>query len=115
MAEDKAEKALRKVIINLIPKSICGDGPVCLDEEALHIDISDKLDNRERYFLGGISEEENNFKRWIHYVSQDDFLIFKLEIENIFDAVIVNAKQRKSVQKMLDSALSKYLNRKETI
>lgn len=55
MTEDKAEKALRKVIINLIPEEYSGR-PIP-DGVTTEIDISDKLEEGKYYCLESIKAE----------------------------------------------------------
>lgn len=103
MAEDKAEKALRKVIINLTPSEYLGK-PVPIEAQ-VQIDISDKLDNNKLYYLESIEVDYKNMTgKTISYVSYEDFSNFKEKVENILDAAIVNSKQRESLQKLLNSA-----------
>lgn len=102
MAEDKAEKALRKVIINLIPEEYHG-GPI--PEDAItKIDISDKLEEGKYYCLGSIKTEYETHGNTIGYIPFAEYEQFKSAVENILDATIVNAKQRDSVQKLLNNA-----------
>lgn len=102
MTEDKADKALRKVIINLIPQRLYG-GPA-LEEDYLRIDISDKLPQDEFFCLDSIGVGDNDHAMKIKYVPFEDHAQFKCAIENILDATIVNAKQRESIQKLVDNA-----------
>lgn len=103
MTEDKAEKALRKVIINLTPSEYLGS-PVPIGAQ-VQIDISDKLDNSKLYYLESIKVDYKNMNgKTISYVSYEDYSNFKEKVENILDAAIVNAKQRESLQKLLNSA-----------
>lgn len=102
MTEDKAGKALRKVIINLIPTDLSG-GPH-LEKDELKIDISDKLKDGVYYSLCDIKVDSHNYNNTIVYRPFDDFKQFKAAVENILDATIVNAKQRESVQKLLNEA-----------
>lgn len=102
MTEDKAEKALRKVIINLIPQRLYG-GPV-LEENLLKIDISDYLPQDEFFCLHSISSDHGNNGYDVRYLPWQDYSQFKSAIENILDATIVNSKQRESIQKLLDAA-----------
>lgn len=102
MTENKAEKALRKVIINLIPQERY-NCPID-DKEILKIDISDKLDKNRHYCLLNIKADYGSYGGEIAYLPFADHEQFKHEVENILDATIVNAKQRESIQKLLDSA-----------
>ena len=102
MTEDKAEKALRKVIINLIPEEYHG-GPI--PEDAItKIDISDKLEEGKYYCLENIKTEYETHGNTIGYIPFAEYEQFKNAVENILDATIVNAKQRDSVQKLLNNA-----------
>ena len=102
MTEDKANKALRKVIINLIPKEYSGK-PVPNDV-VVSIDISDKLEDGEYYCLENIKVNYENLGKTIGYIPFEEFEQFKKEVENILDATIVNTKQRESIQKLLNNA-----------
>lgn len=102
MTEDKAEKALRKVIINLIPQGKSG-GPIA-EEDLFRIDVSDKLIDGRHYCLHSIQADYGTYGTEISYVSWDDYNQFKIAVENILDATIVNSKQRDSIQKLLDNA-----------
>ena len=102
MTEDKAEKALRKVIVNLIPEE-CSGKPIPNDV-IVSIDISDKLEDGKYYCLENIQAEYETHENTIGYLPYAEFEQFKSAVENILDATIVNAKQRDSIQKLLDSA-----------
>lgn len=103
MADNKADKALKKVIINLTPSEYLGK-PVPTEAQ-VHIDISDKLDAEKFYYLENIKVDYKNMTgKTVSYVSYEDYSDFKKKVENILDAAIVNAKQRESLQKLLDSA-----------
>lgn len=102
MTEDKAVKALRKVIINLIPEEYHG-GPVPTDV-VIPIDISDKLEDGKYYCLENIQTEYETHKNTISYVPYAEYEQFKKAVENILDATIVNTKQRESIQKLLNNA-----------
>lgn len=106
MTEDKAEKALRKVIVNLIPEEYHG-GPIPNDV-VVPIDISDKLEDEKGYYLTNICleycSEYGTSKKTISYVPFDEYQTFKESVETILDSVLVNDKQRKSVQRLLDRA-----------
>ena len=102
MTEDKADKALRKVIINLVPQEKYG-GPV-EDKDILKIDISNELKEGKYYCLDEIKVDSRNVGYSIKYVPFNRFLQFKDSVENLLDATIVNSKQRESLQKLLDTA-----------
>lgn len=102
MTEDKAEKALRKVIVNLIPEEYRG-GPIPNDV-VVSIDISDKLEDGKYYCLENIQTEYETHGNTISYVPYAEYERFKSAVENILDATIVNAKQRDSIQKLLNDA-----------
>lgn len=102
MTEDKAVKALRKVIVNLIPEEYHG-GPIPNDV-VVSIDISDKLEDGKYYYLESIKAEYDTHENTIGFVPYAEFEQFKSAVENILDATIVNAKQRDSIQKLLDNA-----------
>jgi len=101
MTEDKAS-ALRKVIINLTPEEYHG-GPVPTDA-VIPIDISDKLEDGKYYYLESIKVEYETRGNTIGYIPFAEYEQFKKAVENILDATIVNAKQRDSIQKLLDNA-----------
>ena len=102
MTEDKADKALRKVTINLMPQDKYG-GPVS-GKDLLKIDISDKLKDGEHYCLGSIEVDYDSYSGTLSYVTFEDHRQFKIAVENILDATIVNAKQRDSIQKLINDA-----------
>ena len=102
MTEDKAEKALRKVIINLIPEEYAGK-PIP-EDVITQIDISDKLENGKYYCLDSIEAEYETHNNRIGYVPFEEYNQFKTAVETILDATIVNAKQRESAQKLLNRA-----------
>lgn len=102
MTEDKADKDLRKVIINLTPEEYYGK-PVPNDV-IVSIDISDKLEDGRYYYLENIKTEYETHGNTIGYLPYEEFEQFKSAVENILDATIVNAKQRDSIQKLLDNA-----------
>lgn len=101
MTENKADKALRKVIINLIPQEKYG-GPV-VEDDLLKIDISDKLDDKH-YCLENIKINYEDYGDTLSYIPFEDYRQFKIAVENILDATIVNSKQRESIQKLLNNA-----------
>lgn len=102
MTEDKAAKALRKVIVNLVPDEYHG-GPIPNDV-IVSIDISDKLEDGKYYFLESIKAEYETHTNTIGFVTYAEYEQFKKAVENIIDATIVNTKQRDSIQKLLDAA-----------
>lgn len=102
MAEDKAEKALRKVIVNLIPEEYSGK-PIPNDV-IVAIDISDKLEEGKYYCLESIKAEYETHGNTIGFVPYAEYEQFKKAVENILDATIVNMKQRESIQKLLNNA-----------
>lgn len=102
MTEDKAEKALRKVIVNLIPEEYSGK-PIPNDV-IVSIDISDKLEEGRYYCLENIKAEYETHENTIGFVPYAEYEQFKKAVENILDATIVNTKQRDSIQKLLNDA-----------
>lgn len=102
MTEDKADKALRKVIVNLIPEEYSGK-PIPNDV-IVSIDISDKLEEGKYYCLGSIKAEYETHENTIGYIPFTEYEQFKKAVENILDATIVNTKQRESIQKLLNNA-----------
>ena len=102
MTEDKAEKALRKVIVNLIPEEYSGK-PIPNDV-IVSIDISDKLEDGKYYFLESVKAEYETHENTIGFVPYAEYEQFKKAVENILDATIVNTKQRDPIQKLLNDA-----------
>ena len=102
MTEDKAVKALRKVIVNLIPEEYLGK-PIPNDV-IVSIDISDKLEEGKYYCLESVEAKYDTHENTIGFVPYAEYEQFKKAVENILDATIVNAKQRDSIQKLLDNA-----------
>lgn len=102
MTEDKAEKALREVVINLTPSEYLGK-QVPMDA-SIQIDVSDKLDPEKYYYLENIKVDYGDYGKTVAYISYEDYISFKEKVENILDATIVNSKQRESLQKLLNSA-----------
>lgn len=102
MTEDKAVKALRKVIVNLIPEEYHG-GPIP-EGVTTEIDISDKLEKGKYYYLESIKAKYETHENTIGFVPYAEYEQFKSAVENILDATIVNAKQRESIQKLLNNA-----------
>ena len=102
MTEDKAVKALRKVIVNLIPEEYSGK-PIPNDV-IVPIDISDKLEEGQYYCLESIKAEYETHENTIGYIPFVEYEQFKKAVENILDATIVNMKQRESIQKLLNNA-----------
>lgn len=102
MTENKADKALKKVIINFTPSEYLGK-PVPIDA-CIQIDASDKLDPEKYYYLDNIKVDYGDYGKTLGYVSFEDYTAFKEQVENILDATIVNSKQRESLQKLLNSA-----------
>ena len=102
MTEDKAAKALRKVIVNLIPEEYSGT-PIPNDV-IVPIDISDKLEEGKHYCLESIQTEYETHGNTIGFVPYAEHEQFKKAVENILDATIVNTKQRDSIQKLLNNA-----------
>lgn len=102
MTEDKAVKALRKVIVNLIPEEYSGR-PIP-EGVTTEIDISDKLEEGKYYYLESIKAEYDTHGNTIGFVPYAEYEQFKKAVENILDATIVNTKQRESIQKLLNNA-----------
>lgn len=102
MTEDKAVKALRKVIVNLVPEEYSGK-PIPNDV-VVPIDISDKLEEDKYYCLYNIEAKYNTHENTIGYVPFAEYEQFLKAVENILDATIVNTKQRSSIQKLLNNA-----------
>lgn len=108
MTENKAKKALKKVIINLTPRRYDKAPVLKVDEVAVKIDISDKLAEGEEYYLESIEVEKGAYGRTIHYIPYARIEHFKDAVGHILDATIVNAKQRKSAQILLENAFYNY-------
>lgn len=102
MTDNKADKALKKVIINLAPEEKFGK-PIT-DDEITRVDITDKIDQSKTYYLENIRVDYENYGKDVSYVTYIEFQSFKEKVENILDATIVNAKQRESIQKLVDQA-----------
>lgn len=102
MTEDKAVKALRKVIVNLVPEEYSGR-PIP-EGVTTKIDISDKLEDGRYYCLESIKAEYETHGNTIGFVPYAEYEQFKKAVENILDATIVNTKQRESIQKLLNDA-----------
>lgn len=102
MTEDKAVKALRKVIVNLIPEEYSGK-PIP-ENVTTEIDISDKLEEGKYYCLESIKVEYETHGNTIGYIPFAEYEQFVKAVENILDATIVNTKQRESIQKLLSNA-----------
>ena len=102
MAENKVATTLRKVIINFVPEEYAGK-PIS-EGVIKQIDISDKLENGKYYCLYSVQAKYDTHESEITYIPFEDYNQFKIEVENILDATIVNAKQRESVQRLLDQA-----------
>lgn len=102
MTEDKANKALRKVIISLAPQEKA-DGPVS-DKDTVKIDISDNLQDGTYYALRKIEVDYGTYNTLISYVPFEVYEQFKDSVENLLDATIVNSKQRESLQKLINTA-----------
>lgn len=102
MTEDKAVKAIRKVIVNLIPEEYSGR-PIP-ENVTVPIDISDKLEDGKYYCLESIKAEYETHENTIGFVPYAEYEQFKSAVENILDATIVNTKQRDSIQKLLNNA-----------
>ena len=113
MAEDKADKALRKVIINLIPEERHG-GPV-MEEDLLKIDISDKLEDGKYYCLESIKSVYDTHTNTTVYIPFEKYSEVKKQVETILDATIVNSKQRASVQELLNRAFYSQIEFKAVI
>ncbi len=103
MTEDKAEKALRKVIINFTNKPY---NVVLSEDDMIKIDVSDQLP--KGYYLGSITINRGGSnvhtiefmeKEWLRYISND--------IDTILDATLVNAKQRESVGQLIKQCIYK--------
>lgn len=104
MTENKADKALKKVIINLKPAGLA-DVPLSYNsDEIIDVDISDKLDLDKEYCFHGVTVDHDSFVESFGYVARPAFDEFKRDVENILDATIVNSKQRESIQKLLNAA-----------
>lgn len=102
MTKNKAEKALKKVIINFSKDDSPIEHPV-LDDDMVKVDVTDKLSDGY-YCFEGIRIEYGGGGMTKYYISGEMFDHFKASVEQILDAVIVNTKQRESVQGLLSKA-----------
>lgn len=102
MTKDKADKALRKVIINLTTNPVSAV-PIASDD-SVSIDISDRLEEGKRYSIVGIKVEEGDLGCNRGIIMEAAYNDFKKRVEDLLDATIVNAKQRESVQRLLNQA-----------
>lgn len=98
MAEDKAEKALRKVIINLTNRPA---NVVCSEDDLVQIDITEQFPE-EGYHLAGITVDRGEGNRHtIEFVEADWLRGIVNDIDTVLDATLVNAKQRESVGQLI--------------
>lgn len=102
MTEDKADKALRKVYINLIPAGYRES--VMPDSALVKIDISDKLDDKTSYLFNGITVERGRHEITLSYIPYDQYLQFRDSIRNIIEASLVNSSQKDAVNELIDDA-----------
>lgn len=101
MTEDKADKALRKVIINFTNKP---DAVVCSEDELIKIDVSDQVP--EDFHLSHITVDRGgNNRQSIDFIERDWLQAIKHDIDTVLDATIVNAKQRESVGRLVHQAI----------
>lgn len=101
MTEDKAEKALRKVIINFTNKP---DNLVCSEDELIKIDVSDQVP--EGFYLSHITVDRGgNNSHSIEFMERGWLQAIKHDIDTVLDATIVNAKQRESVGRLIHQAI----------
>lgn len=104
MTENKADKALRKVIVNFTNKPTFN--AVISEDEMIRVDITDKLPG-ECYFSGiTIDRGEGDtitldfiYRGWLDSVVRD--------IDTVLDATLVNSKQRESVGKLIKQCIYK--------
>ena len=98
MADNKAEKALKKVIINLTNKPA---NVACSEDELVQIDITEQFPEKG-YYLAGITVDRGKGDRHtIEFVEADWLRRIADDIDTILDATLVNTKQRESVGKLI--------------
>lgn len=102
MTEDKAKEALRKVIINFSKNDSPIEHPI-IEKDMVKVDVTDKVSDGCCCFEG-IRIEYGSSGMTKYYISCEAFENFKASVEQILDAVIVNTKQRESVQGLLNKA-----------
>lgn len=103
MTEDKADKAVRKVIINFTNKPF---NVVSSDDELIKIDVSDKLP--EGYYFSHITVDKGGTNCYsIEFIERDWLESLQRDIETILDATLVNAKQRESVGALIEQCIYK--------
>lgn len=103
MTEDKAEKALRKVIINFTNKPY---NVVSSEDEMIKIDVTDQLP--EGYYLDSITVNRGGSNvHTIEFMERDKLRTIMEDIDTILDATLVNAKQRESVGELIEQCIYK--------
>lgn len=103
MTENKADKALKKVIINFTNQPA---GLVSSEDEMIKIDISDKLP--DGYYLDSITVDRgDNNSHSIGFMERDWLRSIADDIDIILDATLVNTKQRESVGQLIKRTLWK--------
>lgn len=103
MTENKADKAIKKVIINFTnqPANV-----VSSEDEMVKIDISDKLP--DGYYLDSITVDRGgNNNHTITFMERDWLRSIADDIDVILDATLVNTKQRESAGQLIKRALYK--------
>lgn len=103
MTENKAEKALRKVIINFTNKPY---NVVSSEDEMIKIDVTDQLPNN--YYLDSITVDRGGSNvHTIEFMERDNLRRIADDIDTILDATLVNAKQRESVGQLIKQCIYK--------
>lgn len=103
MTEDKADKALRKVIINFTNKPF---NLVNTEDELVKIDVSDQLP--EGYYLSYITVDRGGSNTHaIDFMEKDWLKSIANDIDTILDATLVNSKQRESVGTLIRQCIFK--------
>lgn len=103
MTEDKADKALREVIINFTnqPYNI-----VTSEDEMIKIDVTDQLP--KGYYLDSITVNRGGSNvHTIEFMESDKLRGIADDIDTILDATLVNAKQRESVGQLIKQCIYK--------
>lgn len=103
MTEDKAKKALRKVIINFTNKPY---NIVSSEDEMVKIDVTDQLP--ENYYLDSITIDRGGSNvHTIEFIERERLRSIADDIDTILDATLVNAKQRESVGQLIKQCIYK--------
>ena len=103
MTEDKADKAVKKVIINFTNKPF---NVVNSDDELIKIDVTDELP--DGYYFSHITVDKGGTNCYsIDFIERGWLELIQHDIETILDATLVNAKQRESVGALITQCIYK--------